>query len=108
MYSYPSLAERVIQVSSKPLLTTSNQQTGYRGTYREWENISMQKALKEVEEGMPLRRAAERYGVPKSTLHDRPVISRGGGRVGQFSVCKHWVSTYAKASSFISATNHQK
>ena len=73
MYSHPSLAERVIQVSSKPLFTTSNRQTGYRGTYRQWENISMQKALKEVEQGMPLRRAAERYGVPKSTLHDRVV-----------------------------------
>ena len=31
----------------------------------------MQKAVKTVEEGMPLRQAAEIFFVPKSSLHDR-------------------------------------
>ena len=31
----------------------------------------MHKAIKEVEEGMSLRKAAELFKVPKSTLHDR-------------------------------------
>ena len=42
-----------------------------RGAYRAWENVSMQNALKAVDKGEPVRRAAELYKVPRSTLHDR-------------------------------------
>ena len=41
------------------------------GAYRTWENVSMQNALKAVDKGVPIRRAAELYNVPRSTLHDR-------------------------------------
>jgi hypothetical protein len=39
-----------------------------RGSYRAWENVSMQNALKAVDKGEPVRRAAELYNVPRSTL----------------------------------------
>ena len=42
-----------------------------RGAYRAWENVSMQNALKAVDKGEPVRRAAELYNVPRSTLFDR-------------------------------------
>lgn len=42
------------------------------GPYRQWDDISMQKAAIAVnEEGLSIRKASERYGVPRSTLHDR-------------------------------------
>ena len=39
--------------------------------YRYWQDVSMQKAARAVEEGLSLRKAAELYEVPKSTLYDR-------------------------------------
>ena len=42
-----------------------------RGAYRTWENVSMQNALKAVDKGESIRRAAELYNVPRSTLYDR-------------------------------------
>ena len=42
-----------------------------RGSYRRWNEDSMEEAVAAVEKGMPVRRAAEMYSVPKSTLHDR-------------------------------------
>ena len=36
-----------------------------------WEETSMASALKEVSNGMSIRKAAEMFGVPKSTLSDR-------------------------------------
>lgn len=86
--------------------------------------VGKYKALKEVEQGMPLRKAAERYGVPKSTLHDKavgkvafeahsgpdPFLSREEEEeLASFLVGLAKIgSTYEKASSFISATNHRK
>ena len=44
----------------------------YRAKYKEWEKLSMSKAIKAVvEDGISIRRAALRYGIPKSTLGDR-------------------------------------
>ena len=42
-----------------------------RSAYRTWENVSMQNALKAVDKGESIRRAAELYNVPRSTLYDR-------------------------------------
>ena len=42
-----------------------------RGPYRSWNRINMQKAVKAVEEGMSVRKAAEKFTVPRSSLHDR-------------------------------------
>lgn len=45
------------------------------GSYRNWKDSKgLQEAIEIVQRGeLPLRRAAELYGVPKSTLHDRVV-----------------------------------
>lgn len=42
------------------------------GPYRQWDRVSMQKAaIAVIEDGLSIRKASERYGVPRSTLHDR-------------------------------------
>ena len=71
MYAHPPLPGQVIQVSSKPTtdIATSGGQSSSCGSYRK-----LQKALKEVEQGMPVRTAAEIYGVPKSTLYNRAIV----------------------------------
>ena len=38
---------------------------------KQWSNESMTDALEEVERGMPVKRAARLFGVPRSTLRDR-------------------------------------
>lgn len=40
-------------------------------SYKLWTDDRMTKALMAVAEGSSVRRAAEEYGVPRSTLHDR-------------------------------------
>ena len=65
MYSFPPLAKRVVKDRSK---FVESKLSTIRGAYRCWDTVSMQKA---VEEGMPLRQAAEIFFVPKSSLHDR-------------------------------------
>ena len=40
--------------------------------YKQWDDDKMQMAMKSVlEEGLPVRKAAEHYDVPRSTLNDR-------------------------------------
>ena len=39
--------------------------------YKKWSDVSMVGALKAVEEGMAINRAAVEYNVPKTTLLDR-------------------------------------
>ena len=40
-------------------------------TYKHWTQDRMDKAVGAVEQGISVRRAAEEYDIPKSTLHDR-------------------------------------
>ena len=68
MYSFPPLVKRVVKDRSK---FVESKLSTIRGAYRCWDTVSMQKAVKAVEEGMPLRQAAEIFFVPKSSLHDR-------------------------------------
>ena len=55
--------------SSKETSSCSLPQRGT--TYRRWNSESMEKAVKVVELGMPIRQACEIFSVPKSSLHDR-------------------------------------
>ena len=51
------------------------------GPFRQWDCVGMEKAVAEVEKGVSVRRAAEMFGVPRSTLHDRiPGKVRIGGK----------------------------
>ena len=67
-YAFPPLVKRVVKDRSK---FVESKLSTISGAYRFWDTISMQKAVKAVEEGMPLRQAAEIFFVPKSSLHDR-------------------------------------
>ena len=74
MYSHPPLRRRVIKSvdDRQYYVTTSQQSLVCRGSYKKWNEGNMEKAIKEVEMGhMSLRRAAEVFSVPKSSLHDR-------------------------------------
>ena len=44
--------------------------TGHRDTYKRWDPDTLRKACKAVNDGMTIRRAAEKFDVPHSTLHD--------------------------------------
>ena len=48
--------------------------------YRLWTQESLDEAIALVEKGTSIRRAAEMFGVPRSTLHDH-----ASGRVQQFA-----------------------
>ena len=71
MYPHKSLRERIVQANSKPVSIPTTKSTSNRGPYRyEWNNESMNNAMYAYEKGESVRRAADMYGVPKSTLHD--------------------------------------
>ena len=66
------LSKRIIRDTSSQTPSVSADEFHLaRGAYRAWENISMQNALKAVDKGEPVRRAAVLYNVPRSTLFDR-------------------------------------
>ena len=75
MYSHPPLSRRVVKDRSRGVCVTSEEMSremfSLRGKYKGWDSRSMHKAIKEVELGMSIRRAAEIYSVPKSSLYDR-------------------------------------
>lgn len=68
MYSHPPLLSRVVrEKSAEPPVTYCG---GPRGNYRMWDNVSLMNAMAAVEKGTSVRKAAEMYRVPRSTLHD--------------------------------------
>ena len=69
LHGHPPLTNRIIKSRSKPIVETTSH--GFRGSYRAWDEVSMENAVKEVEMGESIRRAAEMYGIPRSTLHNR-------------------------------------
>ena len=74
MDPYPPLGERVVKTSSTGLAVTYPLQSDLvcRGEYKRWSNESMALAVDAVmKDGLSVRRAAEVYNVPKSTLGDR-------------------------------------
>ena len=89
MYSHPPLQSRVIKPSagfgvgrSPPTCTTKT--TARNGRYKMYDVQTMQQALDEIEKGMSIRRAAEAYNIPKSTLGD---MVSGKSSIGARSGC---------------------
>ena len=67
----PPLKERIYvshRSSIKPLLTS-----GHPLQYKDYAKEKLDYAYEAVSKGMSVHRAAEEYGIPKSTLHDRVV-----------------------------------
>ena len=67
------LRDRVYQSKNSfkhPLLHAS---IGRMSKYKHWDEDKMNRAYKAVNEGMSIRRAADEYGIPRSTLHDRVI-----------------------------------
>ena len=73
MYSHPPLGKRIVKARLKPNIfdCETSLTFGCRGTYRRWDDINMENAVKAVEQCESIRRAAEIFSIPKSTLHDR-------------------------------------
>ena len=67
------LSKRIIRASSSqpPPFSFSDSTSYGRGTYRSWDKTSMKQAVEAVEKGVSVRKAAELYNVPRSTLHDK-------------------------------------
>ena len=70
MFPLPSLKSRIVRTNGKGM-PPNQEPTQLRPTsYKGWDMNDMQQAIAEVEKGMPQRRAAELYRVPRSTLRD--------------------------------------
>lgn len=73
-YKHPSLSHRVVTTHSNSVSGNEYFQaidtSGRPCHYRQWDSISMQKAMMEVDKGQTIRKAAEMFGVPRSSLHD--------------------------------------
>ena len=82
---YPPLSTRVIKDHKvKPWQVKTIPDGTARGKYRNWNEASMLNAVEAVtKQGSSVRRAAELYSVPKSTLSDKvlgkvPLNARSG------------------------------
>ena len=77
MDQYPLLIDRVVKTSSTGLAVADPQSAASstlvcRGEYKQWTERQMGLAMNAVvKDGLSVRRAAEEFGVPKSTLGDR-------------------------------------
>ena len=74
MYSHPPISRRFVKAAHRS--TSSNETSSCSlpqcgTTYRRWNSESMEKAVKEVELGMPIRQACEIFSVPQSSFHDK-------------------------------------
>ena len=71
MLSAEPLHRRVYRSKSshiQPVFGRHN--TGHRDAYKRWDPDTLSRACKAVSDGMSIRRAAEEFNVPRSTLHD--------------------------------------
>ena len=72
MYFHPSLVKRVFKSKTFSHFSLLEGNASYvHGQYRSWNRINMKRAVKAVEEGTFVRKAAEKFIVPRSSLHDR-------------------------------------
>ena len=74
MSSYPHLVQKIVKSKFNSCSSHSHSKPtshGPRGVYKSWNDVCMQKAVKAVEEGVSIRVAADKYSVPRSSLHDR-------------------------------------
>ena len=49
LHGHPPLTNRIIKSHSKPIVETTSH--GFHGSYRAWDEVSMESAVKEVEMG---------------------------------------------------------
>ena len=72
---YPPLKNRIKRARSATPCSSSlsDSSSGRSGQYKMWNDVNMVKAITLVEQGMSIRCAAEKCGVPRSTLHDREI-----------------------------------
>ena len=68
-YSHPSLHHRIIK-QSQTIRSFPCKILEARVKYKTWEESNLAKAMEAKQSGKSFRRAAEMYGVPKSTLCD--------------------------------------
>ena len=71
--NYPPLKDRIKRTRSAAPCSPSHSDSssGRSGQYKMWNEVNMVKALTLVDQGASIRCAAEKCGVPRSTLHDR-------------------------------------
>ncbi len=67
-----SLIPRLVVASNNINITSTPKKTSRPVSHCSWDEVSMIQAMRAVDkEGMSVRRAAEMFDVPKSSLHDR-------------------------------------
>ena len=73
MYEHPPLTQRVVSEKVHSNHNDRNVLIERPAYYKDYNEISLQKAMAAVDRGESLRRTAEKFGVPRSTLHDHIV-----------------------------------
>ena len=85
------LHERMVRSMGGPYVL-DKYSLGRSCNYKNWNESTLQRACEAVHKGMSIRRAAEEYAIPRSTLHDhisRRVVfgAKSGPKVGLGRLC---------------------
>ena len=79
LHAHKLLSKRILQdYNSESFEVTFD----FHGAYKSWTDPGLSKALAAIDEGFSIRKVAEMYGIPKSTLHDHV-----SGKVAYGSKC---------------------
>ena len=71
MYPHASFSSRIVKTGGVHPTSHPPRDSFSRGSYRNWDADCMQQAISAVEHGLSIRHAAEKFSVPRGSLHGK-------------------------------------